>query len=113
MIVPFEDSEEYYTTAFQQSGFGMPRYRGSPMVGGNFWGRIIGFAKGLFSKAAPHISNLISQAQPHVKRVASQAIDAAVDKAVDHVTTKLKTQSGTGKKKRKRVKKPKLKNTKL
>jgi len=36
MIVPFEDSEEYYTTAFQQSGFGMPRYRGSPMVGGNF-----------------------------------------------------------------------------
>ena len=71
------------------------------------------FARGLFSKAAPHISNLTSQAQPHVKKVAAHAPDSAVDKAVTHVTEKLKTkQEGSGKK-RKRLKKPMLKSSKL
>ena len=91
----------------------MPRYRGSPMIDGNFFGRILSFARGLFSKAAPHISNLISQAQPHVKKVAAQALDSAIDKAVTSVTEKLKTkQEGSGKK-RKRLKKPILKSSKL
>ena len=82
----------------------MPHYRGSPIVGGGFFGHILGFARGLFSKAAPHISNLISQDQPHVKKVAAQALDSAIDKAVASVTEKLKTkQEGSGKK-RKRLK---------
>ena len=57
----------------------MPLYTGIPMVGGGFFGRILGFARGLLSKAAPHISNLISQAQPHVKKVAAQALELALD----------------------------------
>ena len=109
MIVPFEGNEAVYNAGFQQSGYGMPRYRGSPMLGGSFWGRIIGFAKGLFSKAAPYVSSLITQAQHHVKRVAAQAVDFAIDKAVTHVTEKLKQkQEGSGKK-RKKLRKPKLK----
>ena len=56
MIVPFEENEAVYNAGFQQSGYGMPRYRGSHMLGGSFWGKIIGFAKGLFSKAAPYVS---------------------------------------------------------
>ena len=52
MIVTFIDDESAYAAAFAQTGYGMPRYRGSPMMGGIFWGRIISFAKGLFSKAA-------------------------------------------------------------
>ena len=91
MIVPFVENEEVFNHAFQQGGGAVPHYRGSPMVGG-------GFARGLFSKAAPHISNLISQAQPHVKKVAAQALDSAIDKAV---TEKLKTkQEGSGKKRK-------------
>ena len=113
MIVPFVENEEVFNHAFQQGGGAMPHYRGSPMVGGGFFGRILGFARGLFSKAAPHISNLISQAQPHVKKVAAQALDSAIDKAVTSVTEKLKTkQEGSGKK-RKRLKKPILKSSKL
>ena len=95
MIVPFIDDESAYAAAFEQTGYGMPRYRGSPMMGGSFWGRIISFAKGLFSKAAPNISNLVSQAQPHDK----QAVDTAVDSAVTSITDKLK-QTGKGKRKR-------------
>ena len=107
MIVPFIDDESAYAAAFEQTGYGMPRYRGSPVMGGSFWGRIISFAKGLFSKAAPHISNLVSQAQPHVKRLATQAIDTAVDSAVTSITDKLKQ---TGKRKRKR---PRLQGSKI
>jgi len=113
MIIPFIEQEATYTAGFQQQGgFNLPRYRGSPMIGGNFWGRVLGFAKGLFSRVAPHISSLITQAQPHVKRVANQAIVSAVDKAVEHVTERLK-QSGTGKRTVKRSKKPRLKNSNL
>ncbi len=90
MIIPLVENEDVYTAAFEQSGYGMPRYRGSPMMGGNFWGRIVGFAKGLFSKVAPHISNLVTEAQPHVKRLAGKAIDSAIDNAVEGVTAKLK-----------------------
>lgn len=111
MIVPLIDDENVYTAAFEQTGYGMPRYRGSPMMGGNFWGRIVSFAKGLFSKAAPHISNLVSQAQPHVKRLANQAIETAVDSAVTSITDKLKQQSGGRKKTR--LKKPRLKGSKI
>ena len=112
MIVPFEENEEVYSHAFQQGGSGMPRYRGSPMIGGNFFGRILSFARWLFSKAAPHTSSIISQAQPYVKKAAAQALDSAID-AVTHVTEKLKKkQEGSGKK-RKRLKKPILKSSKL
>ena len=113
MIVPFEENEEVCSHAFQEGGSGLPRYLGSPMIGGNFFGPILSFARGLFSKAAPHISNLISQAQPHVKKVSAQALDSAIDKAVTHLTEKPKTkQEGSGKK-RKTLKKPTLKSSKL
>jgi hypothetical protein len=85
----------------------MPRYRGSPMIGGSFWGRIVGFAKGLFRQAAPHVSKLISAAHPHVKDYASKAVDSAVESAVSHVTEKLKkVQEGNGRKRKKRIKAP-------
>lgn len=111
-IIPFVENEAVYSQGFRQGGFGMPKYRGSPMMGGSFWGRIVSFAKGLFSKAAPHISNLITKAQPHVKNIASQALSQAVDSAVSHVVDKLsntqqKQQQGSGKR-RKRARKPKL-----
>ena len=83
------------------------------MIGGNLFGRILSFARGLFSKAAPHISNLISQTQSHVKKVAAKAIDSAIDKAVEHVTEKIRSQQQGSGKKRKRLKKPRLKNSKL
>ena len=108
MIVPFIDDESAYAAAFEQTGYGMPRYRGSPMMGGSFWGRIISFAKGLFSRAAPRISNLVSQAQPHVERPATQAIDTAVDSAVTSITDKLK-QTDKGKRKRPRLQGSKIK----
>ena len=108
MIVPYTDDESAYAAAFEQTGNGMPRYRRSPMMGGSFWGRIISFAKGLFSEATPHISNLVSQAQPHVKRLAAQAIDTAVDSAVTSITDKLK-QTGKGKRKRPRLQGSKIK----
>jgi len=117
MITQFHDNEDIYRLGFDQGGYGMPRYRGSPMIGGSFWGRVIGFTKGPFSKAAPHISNLVTQAQPHVKRVASKAIESAIDSAVTNVTEKLakKAQAGGGKPKasRKRLKKPALKGSKI
>ena len=113
MIVPFVENEEVFKHAFQQGGGAMPHYRGSPIVGGGFFGRILAFARGLFINAAPHISNLILQGQPHVKKVAAQAVDKAVDKAVKSFTEKLKTkQEGSGEK-RKRLKKPILKSSKL
>ena len=37
------------------------------MAGESFWGEILGFALGLFSKAAPHLSGLVTQVQPMVK----------------------------------------------
>ena len=110
MIIPYIDDESVYAAAFEQTGYGMPRYRGSPMMGGRFWGRIVSFAKGLFSKAAPHISNLVTQAQPHMKRIAGKAVESAIDNAVTSVTEKLtKQQSGAGKKR----KRPKLKGSKI
>ena len=103
MLIRFEENEEVFSTMFRTQLGGMPKFRGSPMTGGSFWGRIIGFAKGLFSKASPHISNIINQAQPHIKTVASKALDSAIDNAVDHVTAKLKkAQTGNGIKGRKR-----------
>jgi len=114
MIVQLVESEDMYSAAFEQTGYGIPRYRGSPMMGGSFWGRMIGLAKGLFSKAAPHLSNLVTQAQPHVKRLAGQALDTAIDGAVSRVTEKLtKKSQGGGQKKRTRTKNPSLKHTKV
>ena len=85
----------------------MPKYRGSPMAGGSFFGRLFSFAKGLFSRAAPHIDDLITKAQPHVKGLASKAVDSVIDSAVHQVTEKLKkVQEGKGIKRRKKVKKP-------
>ena len=110
MIIPYVDDESVYAAAFEQTDYGMPRYRGSPMMGGSFWGRIVSFAKGLFSKAAPHISNLVTQAQPHMKRITGKAVESAIDNALTNVTGRLsKQQSGTGKKR----KRPKLKGSKI
>ena len=99
VLVQYTANESRYLQLFaQQHGYGMPKYRGSPMIGGSFWGRIIGFAKGLFSKAAPHIASAISQAQPHVKHLAFKAVESAIDTAVEKVSQKIKSvQEGKGK----------------
>jgi hypothetical protein len=108
-LIKFELDERRYTSLLsQQHGYGMPKYRGSPMTGGSFWGRIIGFAKGLFSKAAPHLSAALSKAQPHVKSFASKATDQLIDTAVEKISGKLKTmQDGEGIKGKKRKRKKK------
>ena len=90
MLISFEPDERVFNTLFAQQFGGMPKYRGSPMAGGSFWGRVLGFARGLFTKAAPHITKFISEAQPHVKRAASKAVESAIDSAVQHVTEKIK-----------------------
>jgi hypothetical protein len=103
-LIKFEFDERRYTVLLsQQHGYGMPKYRGAPMSGGSFWGKIIGFAKGLFSKAAPHISAALSKAQPHLKSFASKAADSLIDTAVEKVNHKLRqNQEGKGIKGRKR-----------
>jgi hypothetical protein len=108
VLMKFEFDERRYTSLLsQQHGYGMPKYRGSPMTGGSFWGRIIGFAKGLFSKAAPHLSAALSKAQPHVKSFASKATDQLIDTAVEKISGKLKAvQEGEGIKGRKKNKLP-------
>ena len=97
-LIPLIEDEGLYLRIFaEQNGYGMPRYRGSPMIGGSFWGRLVTFAKGLFRQAAPHVSELLSKAHPHVKGLASQAVETAIDRAVTHVTDKLKkVQEGKG-----------------
>ena len=112
--VPLVEDESIYFHIFsEQSGYGMPRYRGSPMAGGAFWGRLVSFAKGLFRKAAPHVSDLLSRAHPHVKNIASKAVDSAIDSAVSHVTEKLKkVQEGKGIKGRKKKNKNKKRKIK-
>ena len=113
MLVTFEPDEHVFNTLFAQQFGGMPKYRGSPMAGGRFWGRVLGFARGLFTKAAPHITNFISEAQPHVKRAASKAVESAIDSAVQHVTEKIKNaQTGNGIKGRRRIKKATTAKTK-
>ena len=83
----------------------MPKYVGSPMAGGSFWGRILGFARGLFT-------NFINSAQPHVKRAASKAVESAIDSAVESVTDRIKkAQTGNGIKGRKKKKNVKIKTT--
>ena len=110
MLIAFEPDEHVFNTLFAQQLGGMPKYRGSPMAGGGFWGRVLGFARGLFTKAAPHITNFISEAQTHVKRAASKAVESAIDSAVQHVTEKIKnSQTGNGIKGRKTIKKAKTK----
>jgi hypothetical protein len=103
-LIKLEFDERRYTGLLsQQHGYGMPKYRGSPMAGGSFWGKIIGFAKGLFSKAAPHVSAALSKAQPHMKSFASKAADSLIDSAVEKVNEKLRqAQEGKGIKGRKR-----------
>ncbi len=111
MAIPFIDDEAIYANIFaEQNGYGMPRYRGSPMVGGSFWGRLVTFAKGLFRTVSPHVSELLQQAHPHIKGVASRVVDTAIDSAVNKVSQKLKNvQDGSGRKKRKRIKAVKAK----
>ena len=109
-MIAFEPDEHVFNALFAQQLGGMPKYRRSPMAGGGFWGRVLGFARGLFTKAAPHITNFISEAQSHVKRAASKAVESVIDLAVQHVTEKIKNaQTGNGIKGRKRIKKAKTK----
>lgn len=100
MVVTFPVlvGEDFYTNLLAQHyGLGMPRYRGSPMLGGSFWSSILGFAKGLAARAAPHLSSLANQAKPHVRGLATRAIGSAIDGAVDKVTSKLQDlQDGKG-----------------
>ena len=113
MLITFEPDEHVFNTLFAQQFGGMPKYRGSPMAGGSFWGRVLGFARGLFTKVAPHITHFISEAQPHVKRAASKAVESAFDSAVQHVTEKIKNaQTGNGIKGRRRIKKATIAKTK-
>jgi hypothetical protein len=114
VLIKFEfDERRYASLLSQQHGYGMPKYRGSPMTGGSFWGRIIGFAKGLFSKAAPHLSAALSKAQPHVKSFASKATDQLIDTAVEKISGKLKAlQEGEGMKGRKKKNEPATKKRK-
>ena len=112
MLITFEPNEQAFSRFFAQQLGGMPKYRGSPMAGGSFWGRILGFARGLFTKAAPHITNFINSSQPHVKRAASKAVESAIDSAVESVTDRLKkAQTGNGIKGRKKKKSVKIKRT--
>lgn len=114
MIIPHVESEELFSSAFaQQGGLGMPHYRGSPMLGGSFWGRVIGFAKGLFSRAAPAIGNIITKAQPLVKKAAAEALDSAIDNTVTKVSSYLKKQEGAGKPRRQRLRVPRLPGSKI
>jgi hypothetical protein len=101
------EEERLYLRIFaQEGGYGMPLYRGSPMIGGSFFGRLVTFAKGLFRQAAPHVSKLINQAHPHVRNAANKAVESAIDSAVNHVTEKLKNiQEGKGIKARQKQKK--------
>ena len=103
VLIPVLVGEDFYTALLlQQYGAGMPRYRGSPMLGGSFWSSILSFTKNLAARAAPHVSSLINQARPHVRAYASRAVESAIDGAVEKVTAKLNNmQSGTGRKRRK------------
>ena len=103
-LVPVLVGEDFYTALLlQQYGSGMPRYRGSPMLGGSFWSSILSFTKNLAARAAPHVSNLISQAKPHVRSHATRAVESAIDGAVDKVTAKLRDlQEGNRRQHRKR-----------
>lgn len=104
VLIQFDFDDKRYTPVFsQQNGYGMPKYRGAPQFGGSFWGRIVGFAKGLFSKAAPHLNTMLSQAQPHLRSFATGAADKLINTAVEKVSEKLKkVQEGEGKRKKKR-----------
>ena len=115
-LTPLVEDEAMYMHIFaEQNGYGMPHYRGSLMIGGSFWGRLVSFAKGLFRKAAPHVSDLLRRAHPHVKSMASRAVETAIDSAVSHVTEKLKKSQenegikGGRRKKKKIIKKKKKK----
>ena len=112
-MIAFEPDERVFNTLFVQQFGGMPKYRGSPMAGGSFWGRVLRFARGLLTKAAPHITNFISETQPHVKRTASNAVESTIDSAVQNVTEKIKNaQTGNGVKGRRRIKKATIAKTK-
>ena len=90
VLGPVLVGEDFYTALLmQQYGFGMPRYRGSPMMGGSFWSNILSFTRNLAARAAPHVSNFINQAKPHVRNYASRAVESAIDGAVDKVTSRL------------------------
>lgn len=104
VLVPVLVGEDFYTALLlQQYGSGMPRYRGSPMLGGSFWSSVLSFTKNLAARAAPHVSNLINQAKPHVRAYASRAVESAIDGAVDKVTAKLSSlQAGNGRQRRRK-----------
>ena len=104
MLIKYQGKEQVFQNQLRRHHGGMPRYRGNPMSGGSFWGKILGFARGLFSKAAPHVSNLVKQAQPMVKRAATGVMESAIDSGADYIARKIQeaTQTGNGIKRRKR-----------
>lgn len=59
----------------------MPQYRGSPMTNGNVCVRVIGFAKGLFSHVAPHLSNAGIKARSNTRTLASKVLKSVIDSA--------------------------------
>ena len=104
MLIKYQGKEHVFQNQFRVHHGGMPRYRGSLMAGGSFWGKILGFARGLFSKAAPHLSSLVAQAQPMVKKAASRMAESAIDSSANYITQKIQNaaQTGNGIKRRKR-----------
>lgn len=79
------------------------------MMGRSFWGRIIGSVKGLFSKAAPHISNLVTQAQPNGEKLAGRALESVINNGVTNISENLVQKGGRKKTTRKRLSSSKLK----
>ena len=104
MLIKYQPKEHVFQNQLRSYHGGMTRYRGNPMAGGSFWGKILGFARGLFSRAAPHLSNLVSQAQPIVRKAATRMMDSAIDSGADYITKKINSavQNGNGIKRRKR-----------
>lgn len=66
-------------------------HRAPPTNGGNFWVRVICFAKKLFSRAAPHLSRSLTIAQPHSGTLASKAVESVIHSAVEKVHEKLES----------------------
>ena len=97
MLIKYQGKEHVFQNQFRVHHGGMPRYRGSLMAGGSFWEKILGFARGLFSKAAPHLSSLVAQAQPMVKKAASRMAESAIDSSANYITQKNSERSADGK----------------
>lgn len=72
-------------------------------------GRLVGMAKGLFTKVSPYIAKAVNYAQPHLKTMATRAVESSIDTAVDKINEKL-SQQGKGIKGRRKRRHDKIPN---